>query len=68
MLDTIRRGAYKGVSYNHLGPAHLSAGQESAAVGQALALSVEDQIFGSHRTTVRSSPRASAIVQLSDDG
>ncbi len=69
MLDTIKKeGTYKGVSYNHLGPAHLSAGQESAAVGQALALSVEDQIFGSHRSHGEILAKClSAIVQLSDD-
>ena len=68
MLDTIKKeGTYKGVSYNHLGPAHLSAGQESAAVGQALALSVEDQIFGSHRSHGEILAKClSAIVQLSD--
>ncbi|MGE4584480.1 MAG: thiamine pyrophosphate-dependent enzyme [Sphaerochaeta sp.] len=51
MLDTIKKeGVYKGVTYNHKGPAHLSAGQESAAVGQAMVLGPEDQIFGSHRS------------------
>src|SRR5690554_4397943 len=51
MLDSIKReGVYQGISYNHLGPAHLSIGQESAAVGQALALEPEDFIFGSHRS------------------
>ena len=31
MLDTIKKeGIYQGVKFNHLGPAHLSAGQESA--------------------------------------
>lgn len=39
MLDSIKKeGTYQGISYKHLGPAHLSIGQESAAVGQALAL------------------------------
>jgi 2-oxoisovalerate dehydrogenase E1 component len=51
MLDTIKKeGVYQGISYNHKGPAHLSAGQESAAVGQAMVLEPEDQIFGSHRS------------------
>ena len=36
MLDRIKKeNAYQGVEYNHKGPAHLSIGQESAAVGQA---------------------------------
>ena len=51
MLDSIKReGAYRGMKYDHRGPAHLSAGQESAAVGQALVLDINDCIFGSHRS------------------
>lgn len=51
MLDLIKReGSYNGVKYDHKGPAHLSIGQESAAVGQAVSLEVEDLIFGSHRS------------------
>ena len=44
------KGEYKGVKYNHAGPAHLSLGQECAAVGQAYSLDVDDLIFGSHRS------------------
>ncbi|MCC6167747.1 MAG: dehydrogenase [Caldilineaceae bacterium] len=51
MLDRIKKeGVYHGVEYNHKGPAHLSIGQESAAVGQAYYLGPEDFIFGSHRS------------------
>jgi len=51
MLQKIKmEGAYEGVKYEHLGPAHLSIGQEAAAVGQALTLGVDDHIFGSHRS------------------
>jgi 2-oxoisovalerate dehydrogenase E1 component len=51
MLDAIKKeGVYQGIQYNHKGPAHLSAGQESAAVGQAMNLDPEDFIFGSHRS------------------
>lgn len=51
MLDSIKKeGTYQGISYKHLGPAHLSIGQESAAVGQALALDSDDFVFGSHRS------------------
>jgi 2-oxoisovalerate dehydrogenase E1 component len=51
MLNLIKTtGAYNGVSYNHPGPAHLSIGQESAAVGMAWTLTVDDFIFGSHRS------------------
>ncbi|MYH65434.1 MAG: dehydrogenase, partial [Chloroflexi bacterium] len=50
-LDSIKRqGAYRGIAYQHGGPAHLSIGQEAAAVGQCLALDVEDFILGSHRS------------------
>jgi 2-oxoisovalerate dehydrogenase E1 component len=51
MLDSIKvRGEYAGIEYNHMGPAHLSIGQESAAVGQCICLGPEDFIFGSHRS------------------
>ena len=51
MLDQIKKeGSYQGMEYNHKGPAHLSAGQESASVGQSLVLDTDDFIFGSHRS------------------
>jgi 2-oxoisovalerate dehydrogenase E1 component len=51
MLDGIKKeGAYEGFQYNHKGPAHLSIGQEAAAVGQCYHLSPEDFVFGSHRS------------------
>jgi 2-oxoisovalerate dehydrogenase E1 component len=51
MLDRIKKeGTYEGIAYNHKGPAHLSIGQEAAAVGQAYHLSADDFIFGSHRS------------------
>ncbi|MCE7985916.1 MAG: dehydrogenase [Caldilinea sp. CFX5] len=51
MLDRIKKeGVYEGTAYNHKGPAHLSIGQEAAVVGQALALTPDDFIFGSHRS------------------
>ncbi len=43
-------GSYHGIQYNHKGPAHLSIGQEAAAVGQSLNLTKDDFIFGSHRS------------------
>ena len=37
MINEIKiNGQYCGVAYNHPGPAHLSMGQEAAAVGEAL--------------------------------
>ncbi len=51
MLDAIKKlGAYEGVEYKHAGPAHLSLGQEGAAVGECFHLKVEDHIYGSHRS------------------
>jgi 2-oxoisovalerate dehydrogenase E1 component len=51
MLNEIKtKGAWNGVEYNHRGPAHLSAGQEAASVGQCASLDPEDFVFGSHRS------------------
>lgn len=51
MLNSFKTtGAWRGVEYNHKGPAHLSIGQEAAAVGQCVPLGPEDFIFGSHRS------------------
>jgi 2-oxoisovalerate dehydrogenase E1 component len=50
-LDRLKKeGAYHGIEYNHRGPAHLSIGQEAAAVGQSYHLTCDDFIFGSHRS------------------
>lgn len=62
------KGSYKGVSYTHAGPAHLSIGQEAAAVGMAFSLTPDDHIFGSHRSHGEILAKAfSAIRQLADD-
>ena len=51
MLNLVKTtGGYNGVEYNNPGPAHLSAGQEAAAVGMAYNLDTDDFIFGSHRS------------------
>lgn len=51
MLNQIKVvGEYNSIPYNHPGPAHLSIGQEAAAVGMAYNLNVDDYIFGSHRS------------------
>jgi 2-oxoisovalerate dehydrogenase E1 component len=51
MLNAIKTmGSWNRISYNHKGPAHLSIGQEAAAVGQCASLEPEDFIFGSHRS------------------
>lgn len=68
VLNEIKtKGVYKGVSYNHAGPAHLSIGQEAAAVGMAFSLTPDDYIFGSHRSHGEILAKAfSAIRQRSD--
>src|SRR5688572_28904444 len=38
LQEIMTKGAYKGVTYNHAGPAHLSIGQVAAAVGMAFSL------------------------------
>ena len=69
MLNMIKiRGEYEGIEYNHPGPAHLSIGQESAAVGMAFHLDAEDFIFGSHRSHGEILAKGmSAIYKMSDD-
>jgi len=50
-LDGFKKaGSYRGIRYNHAGPAHLSIGQEAAAVGQCVHLEPIDFILGSHRS------------------
>lgn len=69
MIYTIKTtGEYQGVQYNYPGPAHLSMGQEAAAVGQAYLLDKDDYIFGSHRSHGEILAKGlSAIEKMSDD-
>src|SRR6056297_438750 len=68
-LNSIKtKNVYAGVEYNHRGPAHLSMGQESAAVGQAINLNIDDFIFGSHRSHGEILAKCfSAVEQLGED-
>ncbi len=68
MLNEVKlRNTFKGVDYNHRGPAHLSIGQEASAVGQAFLLSIDDHIYGSHRSHGEILAKGlSAIEQLDD--
>ena len=68
ILNEIKlKGTYLGIAYQHAGPAHLSIGQEAAAVGMAFALTADDHIFGSHRSHGEILAKAfSAIRQLSE--
>lgn len=69
MLNQIKvQGSYEGMEYNHPGPAHLSIGQEAAAVGQSVHLDTDDYIFGSHRSHGEIMAKClSAISKLDDD-
>jgi 2-oxoisovalerate dehydrogenase E1 component len=68
MLNAIKtQGAWNGIAYNHKGPAHLSIGQEAAAVGQALALGVDDFVFGSHRSHGEILAKCLAAVHTLDE-
>ena len=69
MLNLIKTtNEYRGISYNHPGPAHLSIGQEAAAVGMAYNLGIDDFIFGSHRSHGEILAKGlSAIARLSED-
>jgi len=69
MLNLIKTtNEYNGVPYNHPGPAHLSIGQEAAAVGMAYTLDVDDYIFGSHRSHGEILAKGlSAIHRLDED-
>ncbi len=59
---------YNGLEYNNPGPAHLSLGQEAAAVGQSYLLTPEDFIFGSHRSHGEILAKGlSAIHQMDDE-
>jgi len=61
-------GAYCEISYLYKGPAHLSIGQEGAAVGAAVALEPDDYILGSHRSHGEFLAKGlSAIQKLSAD-
>jgi len=68
MLNRIKtQGNYNDIEITYPGPAHLSLGQEAAAVGQAFLLSTDDIMFGSHRSHSEILAKSlSAIAKLSD--
>ena len=68
MLNLIKtKGEYNGTPYNYPGPAHLSIGQESAAVGMAWTLTPDDFIFGSHRSHGEILAKGMSAIHKSDD-
>ena len=68
MLNQIKtQGVYNGIETTYPGPAHLSLGQEAAAVGQAYLLGRDDHTFGSHRSHSEILAKSlSCIQKLSD--
>lgn len=68
MLDSVKKqGHYKDIQYDHRGPAHLSMGQEAAAVGQAYLLGIDDHIYGSHRSHGEILAKGLSAIQKLDD-
>lgn len=68
MLDRVKKeGNYEGIEYNHRGPAHLSIGQESLAVGQSYTLTLDDYMFGSHRSHSEILARGLRSIQILED-
>jgi len=68
MLMRIKtQGMYNGIEITYPGPAHLSLGQESAAVGQAYHLEPGDVIFGSHRSHSEILAKSLSAIQKMDD-
>ncbi len=61
-------GSFGDLTYAYKGPAHLSIGQEAAAVGAAMALAPGDHIYGSHRSHSEFLAKGfSAIRRLGDN-
>ena len=68
MLNEIKtQGEYSGIKTTYPGPAHLSLGQEAAAVGQAYLLNQEDVIFGSHRSHSEILAKSLSCIEKLDD-
>ena len=69
MINSIKiKGEYQGFKHSYPGPAHLSMGQEAAAVGQAYNLDLDDMTFGSHRSHSEVLARGLASInKLPDD-
>jgi 2-oxoisovalerate dehydrogenase E1 component len=68
MLGEIKKlGSFAGIPYDHKGPAHLSVGQEAAAVGEAFLLTPEDHIFGSHRSHGEIIAKGLSAIHVLDD-
>ena len=68
MLSQIKtQGVYNGIETTYPGPAHLSLGQEAAAVGQAYLLTKDDYSFGSHRSHSEILAKSLSCIEKLDD-
>ncbi|TVR54077.1 MAG: dehydrogenase [Spirochaetaceae bacterium] len=68
MLNEIKtKGSYRGIEYDHKGPAHLSIGQEASSVGLCAGLGAEDFIFGSHRSHGEILAKCYSAIQTMDE-
>ena len=68
MLESVKKqGHFSNIEYNHRGPAHLSIGQEAAAVGQAFLLDTDDHIYGSHRSHGEILAKSLSAIRKLDD-
>ena len=68
MLNQIKTQAkYADVETTYPGPAHLSLGQEAAAVGEAYLLGKEDFTFGSHRSHSEILAKGLSCIQKLND-
>src|SRR5512137_2777330 len=67
LSDIKTKRVYKGVAYEHLGPAHLSIGQEASAVGMAFLLGPDDHIYGSHRSHGEILAKGFSAIRKTDD-
>jgi 2-oxoisovalerate dehydrogenase E1 component len=68
LFEIKTKGAYAGIQHSYPGPAHLSLGQEAAAVGQAYVLDKDDYIFGSHRSHSEILAKGLSAIEKLDDG
>ena len=68
MLNQIKtQELYGDIKISYPGPAHLSLGQEAAAVGQAYLLDGDDFIFGSHRSHSEILAKSLSCIEKMDD-
>lgn len=68
MLESIKmEGEYKGRKFSYAGAAHLSLGEEAAAVGEAFYLKKEDIILGTHRSHHEVIAKAMSAIRQMDE-